>query len=234
MKIDLREIPIIYLNMEHDVRRREHLEFMLNDLVNTCGFKKENIYRVETALSPVKENGVSQAHLDGLAFADQFDGPFIILEDDVFPTAVMPVVEIPDNTDAIYLANNSGGVSFAGPWTIADQDNYNDNGITVNVNPIEDNPNLFKVNGMIGACAILYVTKHFKKAVEGACRVAIKDLRPHDAYIATFQRFFNIYAFNQPMFINLSGFWDTAFCLERSWYSKGLNHKYWRSLNLPL
>ena len=74
MKIDLRKVPAVYMNLPQDVEKKQKMEALLTK----CGF--ETILRVEGPYKP--ENppaGCAGAHYNGLC---EIDPPFVLFEDD--------------------------------------------------------------------------------------------------------------------------------------------------------
>lgn len=222
MIIDLRDIPILYMNMDEDKRRYRDMNLLFNDLVQDFGFKKENIYRIPgTTRNAVKANGVSEAHLAAMEFSKQFNGPFLVLEDDLEVAAFDPIINVPDNADAVYLGTMMHGIEFNGAWPVYPV--IPSNGITVNVVPdvYPENPEIYRVLSMTGGQSILYVTDVFRTIVENSCKWGIEQSMCHDTYLATVQRLAYVYSYNQPMFINKTCRWDSSFMLEQAFYDKG-------------
>ena len=103
MRLDLREIPAIYMNMEHHVEKSDNMKNMLTKM----GFK--NIIRTDGVPDP--ENpvaGCSKAHHKALT---EFKAPFILFEDDcvLFEENFNPIVHLPSDADALYLGISSRG-----------------------------------------------------------------------------------------------------------------------------
>lgn len=222
MIIDLRDIPILYMNMDEDKRRYRDMSFLIEDLVNDLGFKHKNFYRIPGKYrNEIKANGVSEAHLAAMEFSKQFSGPFLVLEDDVELASFYPVLDIPDNADAVYLGTMMHGLSFQGAYPVYPE--IPDSGISVNVIPdiYPENTNVYRVLSMSGGHAILYVTPSFRTIVENSCKWGIEQNTCHDTYLATVQRLLYIYAYNKPMFINKTCRWDSTFLLEAPFYGKG-------------
>lgn len=221
MKIDLREIPIIYMNMNDDVIRDRDMKTLFEDLSN-YGFKKENVYRVPgLSRNPVRPSGISEAHLNAIKFAKRFDGPVLILEDDLELSNLETILDVPDDSDAVYLGNMKFGATFAGAYSSAPK--MTDNGITVQVIPdvYSNNTNIYRVISMTGGHAILYITQTYKTILENSCKLSIESGIAHDTYLATVQRLANVYAYNMPFFINKTCRWDSTFLLEQALYNSG-------------
>lgn len=227
MIIDLREIPILYLNMNEDTRRFRDMNQLFDDLIDDYGFDRKNIYRIPGLdRNPIKQNGVSEAHLAAMEFSKQFDGPFLVLEDDLELASFSYILDIPDNSDAVYLGTMCHGLDFNGAYPVYPE--RPNNGITVNVVPdvYPENPEIYRVLSMSGGQSILYVTDVFRTIVENSCKWGIEHSTCHDTYLATVQRLAYVYAYNQPMFINKSCRWDSTFLLEQAFHDKGRPYVY--------
>jgi len=222
MIIDLRTIPILYMNMDDDPRRYRDMNLLFDDLIQDHGFTRDNIYRIPgTTRNPVKANGVSEAHLAAIKFSRQFDGPCLILEDDLELASFHTIIDVPDNANAVYLGNMQHGLDFAGPYPVYPETPYN--GISVNVVPdvYPENKDVYRVLSMSGGQSILYIDDVYRTIVENSCKWGIEQDSCHDTYLAICQRLAYVYAYNQPMFINKTCRWDSTFMLEQAFYDKG-------------
>jgi hypothetical protein len=227
MIIDLREIPILYMNMDEDKKRYRDMNLLFDDLIEEHGFKRENIYRIPgTNRNLIKANGVSEAHLAAMEFSKQFNGPFLVLEDDLELGAFNYMINVPDNADAVYLGTMPHGLNFEAAYPV--YAGRPANGITVNVVPdvYSENLKIYRVLSMTGGQSILYTTDVFRTIVENSCKWGIEQNMCHDTYLATVQRLAYVYAYNQPMFINKSCRWDSTFTLEQAFYDKGRPYVY--------
>ena len=227
MIIDLREIPILYMNMDEDTKRYRDMNRLFDDLIEEHGFKRENIYRIPgTHRNLIKANGVSEAHLAAMKFSKQFDGPFLVLEDDLELAAFDYIIDIPDDADAVYLGTMPHGLGFNDAYPVYPERTLN--GITVNVVPdaYSENLEIYRVLSMTGGQSILYITDVFRTIVENSCRWGIEQNTCHDTYLATVQRLAYVYSYNEPMFINKSCRWDSTFILEQAFYDKGRPYVY--------
>ena len=131
--LDLREIPVAYINLDRDTEKKLRIETTLQAL----GFKY--ISRVPGVVHPTGNRaGCSMAQHNAL---HEFEPPFIIVEDDATPLNFKPVVSIPDDADAVYLGISSWGRmnGHSGPF--------------VQYENIDDN--LHRVYNMLGTHAIL-------------------------------------------------------------------------------
>jgi hypothetical protein len=180
--LDLRKIPAIYINLQRDAEKNEYMYDMLTQL----GF--ENIIRVEASEFLDRHlAGCSLSHFNSL---NEVDVPFIIFEDDCRVKNFSPVIEIPDNADAVYLGISSWGRmnSHSGPF--------------VQYEKIDDN--LLKVYNMLGAHAILYLSKEYASLCS-KISIHYSHIADHqDIGFAEVQRYYNVYAFNDPLFYQTS------------------------------
>ena len=186
MNLDLREIPVVYINMDKDVDKRERIE----NHIDRLGFKTK--IRVPGV---VHEDGARA----GCALAQynalhEIDPPFIILEDDATPFDYDPIISIPDDTDALYLGISSWGRmnSHSGPFV---QWDYYFKEVDIN---------LLRVYNMLGTHAILYLNSEYISVCE---KIAYHqhNINEHvDIGFTDVQKYYNVYAFNQPLFYQTS------------------------------
>ncbi len=186
MNLDLREIPVVYINMDKDVDKRERIE----NHIDRLGFKTK--IRVPGV---VHEDGARA----GCALAQynalhEIDPPFIILEDDATPFDYNPIISIPDDTDALYLGISSWGRmnSHSGPFV---QWDYYFKEVDIN---------LLRVYNMLGTHAILYLNSEYISVCE---KIAYHqhNINEHvDIGFTDVQKYYNVYAFDQPLFYQTS------------------------------
>jgi hypothetical protein len=182
MNLDLRKIPTIYINLQKDIEKNNRLSFMLKDL----GF--ENVIRLDAFSFPEKP-------LSGCAFSwynalQVVEPPFLILEDDCVIKNFIPEIEIPDDADAVYLGISSWGRmnSHSGPFV---QYEKIGNG-------------MLKIYNMLSTHAILYLSSEYTSI---CTKVANHwaNLGDHlDIGFAEMQRYYNVYAFDDPLFYQTS------------------------------
>ena len=188
-KIDLRDIPVIYMNLEQHTEKDANMRKILFK----CGFK--TILRIEGVPRPDKPiAGCSAAHHKTLM---EIDPPFIIFEDDCEIKNFRPEIEIPDDADAVYLGISSWGRmnGHSGPY--------------VQYTQVKDD--LYRVHNMLGGHAILYLTEDYIKMCQRVTYHAgyvIEDYQ--DIGFAEIQRWFNVYAFDDPFFYQTSGYHGTV------------------------
>jgi hypothetical protein len=183
MKLKLTELPVVYINLDDQPLRRELMEENLNKL----GFK--NIIRVSAFKDPIGKRGCAYSHALAL---EEVDSPFIVLEDDCLPLNFVDEIEIPDEADAVYLGISSWGRmnSHSGPCVQWDK--------------VEGYDDLVRIYNMVSAHAILYINPDY---VDLCKRIAyhgylISD--HHDIGFADVQKYYDVYAFDEPMFYQTS------------------------------
>ena len=180
--LDLREIPVAYINLDRDTEKKLRIETTLQAL----GFKY--ISRVPGVVHPTGNRaGCSMAQHNAL---HEFEPPFIILEDDATPLNFNPIITIPDDADAVYLGISSWGRmnGHSGPF--------------VQYENIDDN--LHRVYNMLGTHAILYLNEEYISVCK---KIAYHhhDINEHvDIGFTDVQKYYNVYAFDDPLFYQTS------------------------------
>lgn len=105
MKIDLRKVPAVYMNLEQHTEKSEQMQ----NLLKGCGF--ETIIRVEGPYRPDNPSaGCAGAHYNGLC---EIDPPFVLFEDDCLLHNFEPIIEVPDDADAVYLGTSQWARYFS-------------------------------------------------------------------------------------------------------------------------
>ena len=186
MNLDLRDIPVLYINMDKDVEKRERIE----NHIDRLGFKtKIRVPGVAHRDGPLA--GCALAQYNAL---HEIDPPFIILEDDATPFDYDPIISIPDDTDALYLGISSWGRmnSHSGPFV---QWEYYFKEVDIN---------LLRVYNMLGAHAILYLNDEYVSLCKKIAKNAYEIADHQDIGFAEIQRYYNVYAFNDPLFYQTS------------------------------
>lgn len=183
MKIKLTDIPVVYINLDEQLERKENLEKHLNNL----GFK--NIIRVSAYKDSIGKRGCAYSHAIAL---EEIDPPFILLEDDCVPLNFVDDIDIPDDSDAVYLGISSWGRmnSHSGPCVQYDE--------------VEGYPDLLQVYNMVGAHAILYINPDYIDLCKRIAYHGYLIADHHDIGFAEIQKYYDVYAFNSPMFYQTS------------------------------
>lgn len=168
MIIDLKKSTILWINLEEHSKNREEIVTMLNShgLTNnhrTPGIRVSGYNAVAYHQKVDHYMGVGLAQMNAMKTAKQ-NLPCLVLEDDVKITNNFnSILEVPDNTDAVYL-----GVSHAG----------NPYGIMIN----DDYARIFNV---LAAHAILYISPSFAEAAFNTAKHCLIDnMAPFDLGMA--------------------------------------------------
>jgi GR25 family glycosyltransferase involved in LPS biosynthesis len=181
MQIDIRDVPIYFINLDKDIEKRNSTENVLSNV----GFKKIN--RIAGEVSENKILGCTLAHCKALEKAiDECDGPFLIVEDDIVLKNKNTIFNIPDNSDAIYL-----GLSM---WGI-----YNGTGYLQTSVEKHDN-DFHRLYNMLATHAIMYTNKEYAKLILKCYNFSIKTKHPLDLVNAELMKYFDVYALSDPMF----------------------------------
>ena len=183
MNLDLRKIPAIYINLQRYNKKNEYMYNILTEL----GF--ETIIRVEASEFPKDKHlaGCSFSHFNAL---NEVDVPFIVFEDDCRVKNFDPIIEIPSDSDALYLGVSSWGRmnSHSGPC--------------VQYEKIDNK--MVRVYNMLGAHAILYLSEEYASLCSKISIRASYIADHQDIGFAEIQRYYNVYAFDDPMFYQTS------------------------------
>ena len=183
MICDLRTIPALYINLPQHTDRNQQMLHLLRQ----CGFQK--ITRIEGVSRPDNPvAGCSAAHHRALTTQSP---PFIVFEDDCAVKSFAPIIDVPDDADAVYLGISSWGRmnGHSGPY--------------VRSQPMSDT--LYRVHNMLGAHAVLYWTDEYVRMCQRVAYHAaylIEDYQ--DIGFAEIQRWFNVYAYDDPFFYQTS------------------------------
>ena len=181
MNLDLRKITALYINLLQDTGRNNDMK----KLFKTCGF--ESHYRIDAEYTPNSLAGCSLSHHNAL---NEVEPPFILFEDDCIVKNFKPIIEIPDDADAVYLGISSWGRmnSHSGPFV-----QYEDLG-----------DGLLRIYNMLSAHAILYLNQEYVSLCSRISEQATSIADHQDIGFAEIQRYFNVYAFDDPMFYQSS------------------------------
>ena len=179
MKIDLRKIPAVYMNLEQHTEKNEQMQSLLKE----CGF--ENIIRVEGPYRPDNPPaGCAGAHYVGVC---KIDPPFVLFEDDCELHNFKPIIEVPDNADAVYLGTSQWARywQFSGPF--------------VHYEKVSDD--IVRTYNMLGGHSILYLSGDYVRMCQRICYHASEIIGYNqDPGFAEVQKYFNIYSVNDPFF----------------------------------
>ena len=186
----LTDIPVVFICPDHN-EKYQFRKLHMFTLLHKIGFKNVSMFKSDTEKYPMC---LVRATRDVLSnYID--DSPVLVLEDDVEITEWADFdmdIEIPSNTDAFYL----GFSKYAALHT----EHYNAGYWSVQVEHLDDR--YIQIVNMLGAHAILYVSKRYKQVVHDIMDTFIRT-NEHvtaDVPVARIQKTFNIYGFKYPMF----------------------------------
>ena len=167
MNLDLREIPAVYINLQQDVEKKNSIV----DVLDECGF--ENIIRIDGEYTPDRPlAGCSYSHYKAL---NEVEPPFIIFEDDCKAKNFRTIIDVPDDSDAVYLGISSWGRmnSHSGPC----------------VQYEELNGGLLRIYNMLSAHSVLYLDEDY---VSLCSKISHKHLILHNIKILVLLKYKDI------------------------------------------
>lgn len=148
-QIDLKTVQIYLISLDTDMYRRSRVVAWCKEL----GF-------IEPVIVPGIANdpyyvGLAEAYYNALMMGLDSNKPFIIMEDDSMPMRLDNdyIVDIPENTDALYLGANVDGYN---PENI---DIHIEGGASVSI--FSNSPLIFKFDNVLSAHAILYLNARY-------------------------------------------------------------------------
>lgn len=181
MQIDLKNIPVFYINMDRHTDRNADMVQLGKEL------KLNNYSRVQGKDMPKQPMaGCATSHLN--IFKDM-KTPTVILEDDCVISNKKTIIDIPDDTDAIYLGLSNWGFlnSSSEPknFTYKLHKEYND---------------IYKIDGMLATHAILYISPEYIEMAKKVAEWHANNNKHIDQGLALIQKYFNVYALGNPLF----------------------------------
>lgn len=180
MRLNLRDIPVYYINLDEDDEKRKMTETML----------KSNGFKYVERLPAIKHEagriiGCARSHYEILR---KQKPPFIILEDDcTLNREFLNEIEIPDDADALYLGISHWGryLNHSGPY----------------VHTTKVNEEIVRIYNMLATHAILYLSNSYVdicKRISYHCGYEIENHL--DIGFAEVHKFYNIYCLDEPLF----------------------------------
>lgn len=182
MKINLLDIPVIFINLDKDKDKRKAVESMLK----AAGFK--TIIRFPGYEIKTPKLGCATSHNAVLQKLISKKMPVLVLEDDVIITEDFePEIEVPEDADAVYLGISRFGL-------------YNNIGTSGKVAAERYDDKLYRIYNMLAAHAILYLNNEYPEFLKRATDFMISIQDNQDKARASTMKFFNVYAFSLPFF----------------------------------
>jgi hypothetical protein len=202
MEIDIRELPVFYINLDADPQRRKNMERLFKKL------KFKNVTRVPAIDGrdlPIRCHkgcddcffyrtaGISASFIKAIELAKQVSNRFIIMEDDCVVGNFTPIISIPDDANAIHLGSSEGAIRFF-------DDGYENREWQWPEFDLEEStPNFHRVYNMTSAHATVFMSHTYADAILECCDYE-KYRAPHDVVSTKIQRNFNVYTTNIPIF----------------------------------
>jgi hypothetical protein len=178
--LDLRAVPSLLLNLDSQVQRLASVKERL-DLV---GISFERFSGV------LHSKGVVGCGMSHFSILSQITPDTLVLEDDVvFTEDWNPILEIPDEADAIYL-----GASRWGRLPLNPTRAFNDC-----VLASQYTSSWKRVFNMCSTHAILYLNEDFIKAASNIIETCLNENIPFDLGMAKIQKEFIVLTPNKPM-----------------------------------
>jgi len=176
MRVHLKNLKIAYINIPRYPNRNQ-------TMINMLEHYGLDYYRVEGS---TKENydPIAKSHLMALEGL-----PDIILEDDCLPFDYREEIDIPDDSDVVFLGVTTGTTQTHKPKFI------------------KLSNEIYKINDMASAHAILYITEEGRQWLRNACEMTAKDDIPFDTATAILMPTIKVYGLNRPI-----------------WYQRDWNH----------
>lgn len=183
MIIDLREIPVVWINLDKDTENAKKMV----DQFERYGFKNHIRFSGLTPdkiVPPVENNwygfGCGMSHVKILETYK--DIPLLILEDDAKITEDFnPILEIPEEIDGVYVGTSAGN-----PYYMTKK--YN--------------KDFLRIGNILSTHAVLYLSEKFKNNVAHVTKLFVYQYKqPVDIGVASILQHFKVLAPNKPFFV---------------------------------
>ena len=186
MIINIPSVKTFYINMDNKIDRKNQTEKLLSGL----NFTNYQRYSAKTGQNAIE--GCALSHIDILRSNNHT--PFLILEDDVTTgKGYTSTIEVPDDTDAIYLGYSMWG------YDPERAKKFSKMNTPTSFKKITNT--LYKVSNMLSTHAILYCSERYITAVADIMETIWNQEQWHCDYAcALIQEEFNVYAPTNPYF----------------------------------
>ena len=188
MILNLKELKYYYLTIPKNTERIENMENNFNDLNLT------KIYSViDNNLSKFQSGAMGFLKMIDIAIKDQSNNrliPFGLLEDDINKYRDFPdIIEIPDNTDILYIGTSIYGYNHSIKWA----------NLNVYTESINDKTDIYKINNMLSTHGFIIISERGLNYCIKSMNIAIKYNIPYDNYFAGMQSHYNVYCLKTPL-----------------------------------
>jgi len=163
---------------------------------NLCKKLKYNDIFIQAIISNKPAFGNRKSTELALKTTLTFNKPTIVFEDDANTTKYYkPQIEVPDDTDAVWLGTSIMGL--VDNWYSL---SLHDQIFVKEPTILKEYKEFYKVENMLSAHAILFVSLRYKQAMYNYLKYCINDVTAPDVIFAATMKNFNIYACKRPMF----------------------------------
>jgi len=183
MKIDVRDIKTIYINMNSEPKKKEATEKILKRL------KFKDWDRFPGVVDKRFQRAIKSHYK--LLSDPNLKAPFTVLEDDIiYKESDKMIYNVPDNADALYLGTTTLGyiLDYTGRFVV--------------YKPVPKNKDIVRVYNMLIAHAIIYLSDDYKNMVKRCCEYHLEE-NPNKAFdlsVAEIMKYYKVYALDKPMF----------------------------------
>lgn len=205
MKFSLKDCNFFIISLKGDEEKFEKTVGKILEL----GIERDRIRKVNGVKKEQHHIGILHSHIDAISQGLESADSFIILEDDIEINNRAVEIEIPDNTDSLYLGISSWGFrnsppNFAHhPFVLADS--------------ISGFNSVKRIKNMLSAHAICYINKQYTRNLLGLLNSSLtkntyygktdnqilyfgNKIVPCDITMANNQPFYNVMGMRNPVF----------------------------------
>jgi len=192
MKIDLRKLPVFLISP--GTGKYEHRVNEVMKRLSALGFEK--VTHIQSVPDSNNTDSLTRTNLELMRNNTELT-PFIILEDDCGFTESPLEIDIPADTDALYL-----GIS---KWVYPHAFETLGRGYHIRENQSQDfqehpeYPNLVKLTATTSTHGIVFFSRQYLEAFMEHMNKVLPNHTPHDLVFATLQRHYNVYALKNPL-----------------------------------
>lgn len=190
MIIDITEIPVFYINLEHEVGKAQRVESLLSQ------YEFKDINRFDAVYDDSKNIGCNISHkllLEKIIEENIY--PSIVLEDDIGVKTFRKNIFVPKNADAMFF-----GISKFGYFPNINLNKFWSQQILEASNIKKD---YHRTHNMLSSHALLRLNKEYDLACISQMQKVIDDPEKYitnDVAVAMIHRKYHIYALNDPVF----------------------------------
>jgi len=188
MIVDLQKCPAIWIGGVKFER--------MSKMKSLCQKLNYNDVFIQAVTSNKPSYGNRKSSENALKIALTYEQPVMVFEDDANITEYYsPILDIPDDTDGVWLGTSIMGL--VDNWYSM---SLHDPIFTKHPTKLGEYKNFYKVENMLSAHAILFVSRRYKQEMYNYLKYCVNDVTAPDVIFAATMKNFNIYACKQPMF----------------------------------